>query len=178
MRPDQHITQDEWLVAAVDRADLAADRQAHLDACPACQQKLAQLTGRLARLGTRAADFAPKPSRPFRLPAKSTPAVRWTLKPAWALGVTSALLLAITLWNPSWLNPTSEEEAALIDLPADRRLMVAVDALVSNALPDTYQDLAAMIDPPAENDAGDDEDLLDWIVPPIEDDAQNDKSLS
>lgn len=178
--PIQHLSHDELLIAAVDHADLDNERQAHLKTCAECRQALTHAKHRLTRLGRMATEMAPKPSRPFRLPEKSAPSVRWMFKPSWAMAFTVIMLLAITIWHPQWLTAPQKEEVAVIDLSDDRRLMEAVDALVSNALPVDYQQLAALSEPLTLDDADvdDDDDFLDWIVPPIEEEDHDDNVLS
>ena len=56
-------------------------------------------------------------------------------------------------------------------LEADRRLSEAVDALVEDALPVSFQQLASLdaeeteVDPQLDEA---DEEWIDWVVPPIE----------
>lgn len=175
---NQHLSHDEILIAVVDRADLPADRLAHLDNCPSCRQELTRVTNRLTRLGRMAADMAPEPSRRFRLPERNAPSLRWMVKPSWAMAMAATLLLGITIWHPQWLSGPVKQETTVIDLSADRRLMVSVGALVDNALPDAFQQLASLSDPLPLNDESVDDDLLDWIVPPLNEDNNDDDSLS
>lgn len=174
----RHLSHDELLVAAVDRTDLPDGRKAHLEDCPGCQRELSRVIGRLTRLGRMAADMTPQPSKRFRLPEKSEPSLRWLIKPSWAMAVAATLLLGITIWHPQWLSGPDQQEVAVIDLSADRRLMVAVDDLVDNALPEDYQQLAALSDPLPLSDEYIEDDLLDWIVPPLDEEDYDDDSLS
>ncbi len=172
----RHLNDDELLEAVVDVDDLKEDRRSHLKACPACTEQLETLQGRLAQLGRTAERMAPAPRRPFRLSAESKSARRRSFAPLWAMGLSAAILLGIVVLNPRWglfdafRNPT-------FDAAADRVLMEEIDALVSNALPVRYQQLALL----SESDNGGidtqmDDELLDWIVPPI-DDGDQDESI-
>ncbi|MDA8141739.1 MAG: hypothetical protein M0036_24100 [Desulfobacteraceae bacterium] len=174
---NSHLTHEQWLIAVLDRADLDAERQSHLLACPDCQQELKRIAGRLSRLGRRAANLAPKPSRPFRLPAPKAQSLHWGHKPAWALAVTCAILLIVALWHPQWLQGLLKKDLTAADLAADRQLMQAVDAMVKNALPTDYQQIAGLIDPQPDDGNSSDNDLMDWLVPSVED-GSNNKSLS
>jgi hypothetical protein len=49
-------------------------------------------------------------------------------------------------------------------LAEDQQFMVEVNALIENALPEPFRELAASAAPPTDLD----EDLINWIVPSIE----------
>jgi len=168
----QHLNDNELFEAVVDTADLDSARQAHLNACPECTQKLDMLQGRLTRLGQTAKHMAPAPQRPFRLPAKHQTAWQWAFKPLIATGFAAAVLLAIIVTKPHW-----GHKGPTYDIAADRTLMEEIDALVDNALPVQYQQLALLSAPTTgDMDTQMDDDFLDWIVPPL-DDGDNGESI-
>jgi len=142
--------------------------QNHLNQCPACRQELDKVERRLNRLGEMARRFTPEPGRPVRLPeAEPTRPLRGWLTPALAAGITAVLVVAVSIW---WIAPPGRETDAprivtAEELQADQTLMVEVDQLVENAMPEPYRELASIADLQYEWD----EDLIDWIVPSIDD---------
>jgi hypothetical protein len=171
----QHLIRDELLMAVVDAADLAADKRAHLEACPICHGAQARLAENFLHLGRKARNLAPSPARPFRLPAAQTAATRRRIKPLWAIGLATAMLLAILLGRSLWPSFSQEPVPTAAALEADRRLGEAVDALVEDALPVSFQRLASLDEDEDEVAPDLDEDLMDWVVPPIE---ENDGSMT
>lgn len=173
-RPQDHLTADQLLQALVDLPDLGTERQAHLAKCPVCQQDLKRLKQGFGRLGQRAGQMAPAPSRPFRLPQKTAPAAWWRFKPMWATAMAGVLLFALTVWWPRSLAPPAPVATVAVRNPAvGTSLIDQVDALVDDALPPTLQALAAASDLDEMYD--DVEDDLNWLVPAV-DDAQNEDS--
>ncbi|MBI5063499.1 MAG: hypothetical protein HZB87_08575 [Desulfatitalea sp.] len=165
-----HLTHDELLKAVVDAADLAAEKSMHLEVCPVCRDAREHLQVRFLRLGRTARELAPAPTRPFRLTDNQAPAAARRLKPLWAMGFVAAMLLAIVAGRSMWPSYSAPIPTAAM-LEADRRLGEAVDALVEDALPVTFQHLASLdaeeteVDPQIDED---DEELIDWVVPPVE----------
>jgi anti-sigma factor RsiW len=168
-RPEDHnhMIEEDLLKAVVDPADLSADQEQHLNACPACRGELVRLERRYARIGEVAQALAPAPSRPFRLPEKGRRQTGRQLKPILAVGLTAALLLAVVVWWPGYFDSDKKPVPVTAQtLEDDRRLMTEVDALIENALPAPLRELAAVSEPPSDPD----EDLINWIVPSIEED--------
>lgn len=160
---NEHLSHDDFLHALVDIEDLDPGRREHLHRCRACHDKLERLSRRFSDLGRMAARLAPEPQRSFRLPS-ATRAARWRLRPLWAAGLAAVLILLLR-WNGT---------DRMLHLPAGSQpiadshheLTLAVDALVQNALPPAYQALAAVADPPVN------EDLFDWVIPPLDDETE------
>lgn len=163
-----HLNQDELIRAAVDTSDLPEERQNHLSGCHECSQKLKRLSQQLNGLGQTALRMAPTPKRPFRLPTTQQSSKRLLL-PAWGVGMAAAILVAAVVLKPQW--PWSPSlQGPGVNAAADRKLMVEVNALVDNALPETFQQLA-VLSSPATTDTPDTEgDFMDWIAPDIDTD--------
>lgn len=172
---DEHLTSDELIIAAVDRRDLEHTRQTHLSACPTCRQKHDHLLDRLERIGRMARGLSPEPARPFRLPEKAAPSRYKFSAPVWIAGFAAAVLLALFFWRPQWRVDSNPPPVTAAVLAKDRQMMESVDALVDNALPEPYQQLASADDygDADDMDAGDDDSLLNWIVPPVDDGADD-----
>jgi hypothetical protein len=166
--PDSHLTYDELLRAMTDPSDLDTTRQAHLGSCGRCQRQTEDLTYRYHRLGKMARQMAPKPRQAFRVPARPTFIGRWHFKPGMALGVLGVLIFAFTLWGPRMTgNNHTPAPMTARNLAQDDHLMQEVDALVEDALPEDYQQVAAITG----HQPGEDlDDFIDWMVPDPEQD--------
>ena len=76
-----------------------------------------------------------------------------------------ALVLALTLWWPKPDNATDTPApmvAQTSEVDMDDALMAEIDALVADALPAAYREVATV------TEAQSIEDLIEWIVPSIE----------
>lgn len=169
-----HLNQDELIRAVVDSGDLPNQRQDHLTVCHGCDQKLKRLTQQLDGLSQTARRMAPAPQRPFRLPATQQPSKHRLLLPAWAVGMaTAAILVAVVVLKSQW--PWSHTlQGPAFNASADRQLMVEVNALVDDALPETFQQLATLSTPIITDTSDTEDDFLDWIAPGIGDDDDDD----
>lgn len=160
---DSHFSDDELLRAMIDSTDLDPTRQAHFKSCLHCRHQTENLTDRFSRLGLMARQMAPKPRQVFRMPVHSGPVGRWHFKPGMALGVLGALILAVTLWGPGFtLFSQTPTPVVVQNFENDDRLMEEIDMLVENALPEKYQQLAALSDDRSVEDL---DAFIDWMVP-------------
>ena len=96
------------------------------------------------------------------------PKSRWHFKPGVAVGVLGVLIFVFTVW---WPNPSEHADVpvplAEYSAKEDAQLMAEVDALVHDALPVVYQQVAVVSEPILSKD------LIDWIVPSIDEDDDN-----
>lgn len=172
---EQHLTSDEVMKAVVDPSDLDGGQQTHLGACPLCRREVSLYENRLKRIGTIAEMAAPAPSRPFRLSEAKRPWLLREWKPALAMGVAALMLLVIVVWRPTGLLRPDHEREASYNAAADEAFMERIDAIVEDALPESYQRLASIDKTVSTFEMPVDEDLINWVVPSIEED---DDSLS
>ncbi len=164
-RPEQHLTYDDLLRTLVDKSDLGAGLLAHFDSCPQCQHQAQRLEQRYEHMGHMARKLAPSPMQAFRLPEENAPITRrWQFKPALAMGLVGALILVFTVWWPTRFKPTEPKYMTAQNMEEERRLMQEIDALVEDALPKAYQQMASISEPNFS------QDLIDLIVPSIEED--------
>ena len=162
-KPDKHFTDDELLRAMIDLADLDPARQAHFKACLHCQRQTRELSDSYSRLGQMARQMTPQPRKSFRLPADDAPAHRWYFKPALALGALGVLVFAIALWMPRFSrNSQTPTPQVARQFKNDDQLMAEVDALVENALPERYQQLASLS---GDRSLEDLDEFMNWMVP-------------
>lgn len=172
---NQHLSSDDVIKAMVDRNDLAADRRAHLDECARCRERVSQFECRLAGIGKMARETAPASSRPFRLP-RTESRRHWQTKPIFAAGAAALVLLAVVMWSPDPASPPEVSTVASIDAAEDRQLIEDIDAIVENALPEAYQELATFDMPDWSADDLED-DPSDWIVPSLQEEEDEYEEL-
>ncbi|MEE4113143.1 MAG: hypothetical protein V2I40_10035 [Desulfobacteraceae bacterium] len=171
--PNSHFTDDELRRAMIDPLDLDAARQAHLHSCLHCRRQTDDLTARYRRLGQMAREMAPEPRQAFRVPADHAPGRRWYLKPAMAIGVMGVLVFAITLWRPFTRISPRPTPMVAEKFENDDRLMEEIVALVEDALPEKYRQLAAL---PGDRSVEDLDAFIDWVVPSPEDTGDGEQS--
>ncbi len=163
LSPEQHLTYDDLLRTLVDESDLSTEQQRHLASCPGCQRQAEDLQYRYRRLGKMAHDMSPAPSRPFRIPAGGSSESRWYFKPGVAVGVLGVLIFVFTVW---WPQPGEHTDGpspmAEWSMEEETRWLAEVDALVDDALPKAFQQVAVVSEPILSKD------LIDWIVPSID----------
>lgn len=168
----QHMTSDEITKAVVDRNDLAAHRRAHLEDCDRCRERVSQFENQLAGMGKMARNMAPAPSKPFRLPQTGIKR-HWQRKPIMAVGFAALMIFAVVVWQPEPVSPPGAPSVASFDATEDQQLIEDIDAIVENALPETYQELATF-DMPDLLDDDIEDDPSDWIVPSLQEDEDED----
>jgi hypothetical protein len=164
---ETHLTHDELLAAAVDPQDLGPERKTHLTTCVECRDRHGLFLTKLGSIGRRAAELAPQPSRPFRLPESDTPAKSLGFKYFGVIGAAVAMLLAILIWQPRLGIDSDSSLMTQAALARDRELMLSIEALVENALPASYQALASVNAPIGNPDNTAGEDFMEWLVPDI-----------
>jgi len=161
--PDIHLSDDELLRAMVDPSDLAPTRQAHFKSCLHCRHQSQDLTDHYTRLGQMARQMAPEPRKHFRLPAHTAPVRRWHFKPVMALGMLGALIFVLTLWGPRFTRFFQTPTPMVAQNGEnDGHLLEEVDTLVEDALPEEYQQVAALS---GDRSVEDLDDFMNWIVP-------------
>jgi anti-sigma factor RsiW len=167
-QPFAHLNYDQLLQALVDSADLGGEARTHLEACPGCQRQVTRLVQRYGRLGQMAQKMAPEPAHAFRLPHQQAAGTRWRFKPAMALGMVAAMIVLFTVWWPRYFGPTDGPvQVAVRNSETDDALMASIDALVDDALPTAYQEVASASESQSVEEL---DELIDWLVPSIDED--------
>ncbi len=173
---ERHLSEDEFIQAVVERDSLPDGLNAHLAGCPSCAERLRRFESRLAGMGRMARSSAPSPARPFRLPQTDRQEPLWQRRSILAMGISAMVLLAVVVWRPAWWTTHRSTPAVAFDAAADRRLMEDIDAIVENALPEAYQQVASFNTPDFSDSSSDGQDVFDWIVPSL--DEEDDDFLS
>ena len=164
-----HLTQNDLLKAMISQSDLPDDAAAHLQSCTKCKRNLEQITLRYRRLGKLASRLSPKPTRPVRIPDSASMASRRKNRSLWAVGLTAAVIMLLTVFRPlPFFNGPGNQAGSPPSTPtiqaslSDQELLFQVNALVEDALPQSIQQVAAVDIPQF------DEDVINWVVPSIE----------
>jgi hypothetical protein len=168
--PAVHLDEQRVLRVLAEGLTLSEPEQAHVDACERCAANLRGLQADLAHLQARAREYTPAPARRFRLPAE-VPERRWRAG-GWRIALASAgavLLATVIWWQTSIDRPRGAGEYAAISPEAFRAdpVMAQARSLAENALPESYQAMAASLE------STDDEGFIDFLIPPLEPEAKS-----
>lgn len=161
-----HLSEDEIVVAVVDPADLAPSRQRHLHQCQQCEAARRHLETGFARFGERVDQFTPSPLGPASLPDRPKRGRRidwnWAWKGITAAAAAAMVILVVNMWpqQPS-TGPLHLSRVAEKGPVETERLAGQVNALVENALPESYVVITGG------NGSLLDDAFMDFIVPPV-----------
>lgn len=163
---DDHLTQDQLMMAMVDTRKLPDPVHAHLESCPRCKSRADEIQKRFENLGRMARRLSPEPSRIVRLKdyrGKHRLSRKWRIIPAVGVAV-AAVLMLMTVWSPRFFNDRQQtaQQNQWVEAVDDRTFMADVEQLVENPLPKDYRDLIQ-----GEPAMGD--DFMNFIVPPMAD---------
>jgi len=151
---NKHLSEDEFLTAAIDRDDLSAIARDHLSECPQCREQIENFESELATLGRMAERFSPRQRRQVSLTVKPHHAGRWFWGLGTAAGATAMVALTVTLlwWSP--FSQTMPEVLNGVTFQETDQLMTDIDKLVDNPLPQVYLYIAGESQQKSENDSG------------------------
>jgi hypothetical protein len=177
-RPD-HLNSDQLLQAVVAERDLPRDLRNHLSQCTACRQEVDRLSARFSAIGKLARNLSPDALGRVRLSERRRRFFlgrRVGLRPALGMAVAMVLLLMIALYRPLYHRSTPLPAApnlkadAELSPAAEVRLLAEIQDLLSNPLPEDYQQIIG-----EESLFGVAGDPTDLIVPEVE--GETDKEL-
>lgn len=170
---DVHLNSDQLLQAVVSEADLPRGLRAHLKQCPACRQEIDRMAARFDAIGRMARETSPDALGRVRLPDRRRRFFlgrRVGLRPALGMAVAMVLLMMIALYQPMGhrstpmvAQPPLERAELRLDPEAEAQLLAEIHALLSNPLPEEYQQFAG--EDVADGDLG---DPTEFIVPDLE----------
>lgn len=165
MKNDEHVTQDELIMAMIDKGGLTPEKQAHWDACPVCRSESARLAGALESLGDMAKAVVPPMQTTIMLPEAKVlqPGRPWGLRLAYGSALTAALVVLMLAAPFFGVTPSGKLEALYQDMLSDAKLMIEIDRMAENPMPESW---AAFDD---DFDADEDDDFMDGIAPGGED---------
>jgi len=162
MKNDEHITQDELIMAVIDKTSLTPEKRDHLDACRICGSQAERLGRDLTSLGDMVKAVVPPmrtaitlPEAEVREPARPW----WGMRLAYGSALAAALVVLILAVPVFRVTPDNKMEVMYQNILSDAKLMLEIDRMVEDPMPDAW---AASYD---ESEAGEDEDSIDDIVP-------------
>lgn len=169
---DVHLNSDQLLRAVVGESDLPRGLRIHLKQCPPCRQEVDRLATRFGAIGRMAREISPDALGRVRLPDRQRRFFlgrRVGLRPALGMALAMVLLMMIVLYRPMGHRSTPvvaqlvERAESNLDPEAEAQLLAEIHALLSNPLPEEYQQFAG------EDGAGGDlGDPTEFIVPDLE----------
>ncbi len=164
---DNHLTEDQILMALVDESELDLKFQSHLAACPLCNSEKIKIERGIGELSRTAKRMTPMPTRSIRLPETKSRSFFWSgwrLSPVMGIALATVLVLMV-LWRPArfYHQPDLGRDMLSQEMDEDHQFMTEVEILVENALPKEYQDILAVVETEFEDD------FMYYIVPSIED---------
>jgi len=147
-----HLSDELILRAIIDEADLNPAEQFHLSTCSICRKRKTVMEAPLIQLGQLAAQHAPDPkgypSILHNRPSRRVYGWNFGWRPALASAV-SILLIVAWAWGygAAWFRGTERVDTARLEKIDDATLMAEVDALIDEALPETYRYITADDEP-------------------------------
>ena len=174
-----HLNSDQLLQAVAGESELPQSLRNHLSQCTGCRQEVDRLGTRFTAIGKLARDLSPDALGRVRLPEPRRRFFlgrRVGLRPALGMAVAMVLLMMIALYRPLGHRSTPMPPApppkagAELSPAAEVRLLAEIQDLLSNPLPEGYQQIAG--EDSLFGVAGDPTDL---IVPEVE--GETDKEL-
>jgi len=165
MKKDEHITPDELVMALIDKGSLTPEKQLHLAECPVCRAQSERLAGDLTGLGDMAKAMVPPMQTTIMLPeAKALkPARPWGLRLAYGSALAAALVVLVLAVPVLNITPGNKLEVVYRNMLSDAKLMIEIDRMVENPMPDTW----AAFDDDFEAEGSD--DFMEDIAPGGED---------
>jgi len=161
MKKDEHITADELVMALIDKGSLTPEKQSHLAECPVCRAQSARLAGDLSGLGDMAKAMVPPMQTTIMLPeAKALkPARPWGLRLAYGSALAAALVVLMLAVPFFKVTPHNRLEVLYQNMLSDAKLMIEIDRMVENPMPDAWADSGS------DYEADVDDDSINDIVP-------------
>ncbi|HQP32096.1 MAG TPA: hypothetical protein PLB81_12285, partial [Deltaproteobacteria bacterium] len=144
---------------------LTPEKQSHLAECPVCRAQSARLAGDLSGLGDMAKAMVPPMQTTIMLPeAKALkPARPWGLRLAYGSALAAALVVLVLAVPVLNITPGNKLEVVYRNMLSDAKLMIEIDRMVENPMPDTW----AAFDDDFEAEGSD--DFMEDIAPGGED---------
>ncbi len=163
---EPHLRENDILQAVIDDTDLSVPRQRHLLECPQCRSQKERLENELTRLGQLAEHYVPEPQRRVRVAEQEVRAPFFNRGFVFSAAAVAAVIIVV--WATFLIR--SQQQGSIGNLAQNmveaERLMMEIDVLVENALPQVYLDIIG------ETKLNLDQDFLDFLIPTPDDATQ------
>jgi len=154
-----HLNENRYIFAVIDKNDLHQNEIDHLAACSACRAEKKRFEQELENLGRLAKDFAPLSMKKPVTHLTNIIGFR-PLRPIFVTGFVLMLLTAFILWSkPRVFGPKNIIPLHLVEMEADRHLMSEIEDLETLALSVSYLEM------PSEINGYMDDDFINFIAP-------------
>ena len=162
---ESHLGEKDILQAVIDGTDLPILQQQHLQDCFQCRSQKERLENELTRLGQLAEHYAPEPQRRITVPEQKVRTTFFNRGFAFSAGAVAAVVIVV--WATFLIRSQQGSIGNLAqNMVEAERLMMEIDVLVENALPQVYLDIVG------ETNLNKDQDFLDFLIPTSDDDRQ------
>lgn len=160
---EPHLGENDILQAVIDDTDLSMLLQQHLLQCSRCRSQKERLENELARLGQLAEHYAPEPQRRVTVAEQKVRTPFFNRGFAFSAAAVAAVIIVV--WATFLIR--SQQQGSVGNLAQNmveaERLMMEIDVLVENALPQVYLDIIG------ETNLNLDQDFLDFLIPTTDD---------
>ena len=162
---EPHLGENDILQAVIDDTDLSRLQQQHLQECAQCRSQKQRLANELTRLGQLAEHYAPELQRRVTMAEQKVRAPFFNKGFAFSAAAVAAVIIVV--WSTFLIRSQQQEQGRIGNLAQNmveaERLMLEIDALVDNALPQVYLDIVG------ETNLNLDQDFLDFLIPTSDD---------
>ncbi len=156
---EPHLGENDILQAVIDDTDLPMQQQQHLLECSQCRSQKERLENELARLGQLAEHYAPEPQNRVTVAEQKVRTPFFNTGFAFSAAAVAAVIIVV--WATFLIR--SQQRGSIGNLAQNmieaERLMMEIEVLVENALPQVYLDIVG------ETNLNLDEDFLDFLIP-------------
>ena len=165
-----HLRDEQIIWAVIDRQELPGEARQHLQACVACNTKVAQFSDDLQKFGRDARQAVPPFSSTVILPvAKSSKGSHYGgWLPFFGAAAMAGLLMFFYFMGMQTVTPIQytmlQQQENLLE---DEALMREISEMVEYPLSEDIYRITG------ENGAGYDDEFFDFIVPGMQDDSQS-----
>ena len=162
---ESHLGEEDILQAVIDETDLSMLQQQHLQECSHCRSQKERFENELTRLGKLAEHYAPKPQRRVTVPEQKVRTPFFNRRFVFSAAAVATVIIAL---STTFLIRSQQQNQARIgnlaqNMVEAERLMMEIDVLVENALPQVYLDIVG------ETNLNVDQDFLDFLIPTSDD---------
>jgi len=158
-----HLSEDDLIIAAVDKADLDYEAREHLDNCYTCSSEIVRLEAQMGELGRMANRLSPSPKRKIVLKGKGLRSFHGIPR-NWGLILKPAIAMAMVIIVAGWFFvfktiPQNSVADLMQEMYEDDRLMTEISVLEENPMMETFFEIST------ESNSILSEEFIDFINP-------------
>jgi len=168
---ENHLSENQLILAIVDKAELPDSLREHLSLCPRCCTGIKKIRKDLDNLGQAARQLAPASHKKISLPVeKPSKIYRWLHDWRISFGATATVVVALVIWFSVLSVPGTISDEDTLDIMAhttwdDVAFITEINLLTQNAMPQVYLDIIE------EYYTGIDDEFIRFIIPDFHTDS-------